>query len=156
MLHLGSTYFIVKNMERSLAFYEAFCGIKASSRNLERWAEFHIGPNCIALFNPEYDLALIKENQDLEQHYNPEYLRYKQETPIRHGNQAVLNFWVEDLKSEYERVRQLGIGKMTPILYINIVMPYYCFVLEDPDGNQIEITGQYERRANAESASESF
>jgi len=43
MLHLGSTYFIVKNMERSLALYEAFCGTKASSGNLNRWAEFHIG-----------------------------------------------------------------------------------------------------------------
>ncbi len=28
-------------------------------------------------------------------------------------------------------------------MYLNIKSPYYHFLLEDPDGNTIEITGRY-------------
>lgn len=143
MLNLGCTYFIVKDMKKSIAFYETLLEIKATSKNLNRWAEFHFG-SCIALFNPEFDLELIKENKDLEVHYNKEYLLFKKRNEIKYGNNAVLNFNVPDLRGEYERIKMLGIGTVTEIMYINIIMPYYCFVLEDPDGNQIEITGKYE------------
>lgn len=30
-------------------------------------------------------------------------------------------------------------------MYLNVAMPYYLFVIEDPDGNQIEITGNYDK-----------
>lgn len=69
---------------------------------------------------------------------------FKQNNTTRYGSNAILNFNVLDLKAEYERVKKLDIGKVTEILYINIVMPYYCFMLEDPDWNRIEITGNYE------------
>lgn len=32
---------------------------------------------------------------------------------------------------------------MTEIKYVNNAMPYYYFQVEDPDGNVIEITGEY-------------
>lgn len=47
-----------------------------------------------------------------------------------------------DLQAEYERIRSLNIGSITEILYINIVQPYFCFMLKDPDGNLLEITGE--------------
>jgi hypothetical protein len=35
---------------------------------------------CIALFNPEFDLELIKNNKNLDAHYNKEYLLFKLRT----------------------------------------------------------------------------
>ena len=56
----------------------------------------------------------------------------------------VLNFWTQDLVKEHERIVNLGISsKLTAIKYVNNVMPYYYFQLDDPDGNIIEITGGY-------------
>jgi len=49
--------------------------------------------------------------------------------------------------SEYSRVRRFNTGAVSAILYINVAAPYYCFVLTDPDGNPIEITGRYEPNA---------
>ena len=28
-------------------------------------------------------------------------------------------------------------------MYVNITMPYYFFIVDDPDGNEIEVTGNY-------------
>ncbi|MNW66112.1 hypothetical protein D3C74_445540 [compost metagenome] len=56
-----------------------------------------------------------------------------------------MNFNVADLNAEYERVKSLELGTVTEIFFINIVCPYYCFMLEDPDGNLIEITGDYQK-----------
>ena len=64
-------------------------------------------------------------------------------TQIKYGNNFVLNFNINDLNAEYERVKELNIGKITPIMYLNIASPYYFFLLEDPDGNTIEIMGNY-------------
>ncbi|NGM83485.1 VOC family protein [Paenibacillus sp. 7124] len=144
MLHLTCTYLIVKDMEESISFYETVLGIKAQSRNIKRWAQFDCG-NTIALWNPEYDLELIRNNDDLEEHFNKEYLLFKQNNKINYGNNIILNFNVPDLKNEYERIKALNIGRVTEILYINIVQPYYCFILEDPDGNMLEITGPYNK-----------
>ncbi|WP_258712448.1 hypothetical protein [Clostridium gelidum] len=32
---------------------------------------------------------------------------------------------------------------MTKVKYVNNVMPYYYFQVAHPDGNAVEITGQY-------------
>ncbi len=55
----------------------------------------------------------------------------------------MLNFNVSNLNMEYDRIMKLGIGNVSEIMYINIVQPYYCFMVEDPDGNLLEITGEY-------------
>ncbi len=142
-MQLGCTYLVVKDMSRSITFYEALLNMKAESKNIERWAQFHCG-NTIALWNPKYDKELIKNNSDVSVHFNDEYIKFKQNSSTQYGNNVVLNFNVSDLNKEYERIKLLGIGTVTEILYINIVQPYYCFMLEDPDGNKIEITGDYE------------
>ena len=54
----------------------------------------------------------------------------------------VLNFWIDDLLMEYERIKSLNIGGMTNIKFVHT--DYWCFHLRDPDGNAIEITGDYE------------
>ncbi len=58
-------------------------------------------------------------------------------------NNFVLNFYIDNLADEYKRIKELNIGKVTEIMYVNIASPYYHFLLEDPDENIIEITGNY-------------
>jgi lactoylglutathione lyase len=53
----------------------------------------------------------------------------------------ILNFWVEDLLKEYQRLKELNIGVLSEIMYVNISSPYHFFVINDPDNNEIEITG---------------
>ncbi|MFC3748711.1 VOC family protein [Paenibacillus sp. GCM10012306] len=144
-MQLGCTYLVVKDMNRSIAFYEALLNMKAISKNLERWAQFHCG-NTIALWNPEYDQRLIKDSEDISVHFNEAYLKYKQDHTTQYGNNVVLNFNVPDLQREYERIQSLNIATVTEFLYINVVQPYCCFMLQDPDGNLIEITGEYVER----------
>lgn len=47
MLNLGSTYLIVKNIEKSIVFYEALLEMKVSAQNCDRWAQFDFNGNCI-------------------------------------------------------------------------------------------------------------
>lgn len=143
-MQLGCTYLIVKDMRRSIAFYEALLNMKADSRKLERWAQFTCG-NTLALWNPEFDKELIRDNSDVSAYFNEEYLNYKRKNLTSYGNNVILNFNVTNLNTEYDRVKSLGLGTVTDIFYIHVVRPYYCFMLEDPDGNLIEITGDYEK-----------
>ena len=141
MLNLGSTYLIVKDIQKSLIFYEALLGMKVSKQNFNRWAQFDFGNNCIALYNSEFDKELIEQGENLETHYNNEYLSYFKNRQIQYGNNFVLNFYIDDLNIEYNRIKKLNIGKVSKIMYLNISSPYHFFLLEDPDGNTIEITG---------------
>lgn len=55
-----------------------------------------------------------------------------------------INLGVEDLKAEYNRIKELGITtQMTEIRFLNVFSPYWYFTFMDPDGNPIEITGNY-------------
>jgi len=54
----------------------------------------------------------------------------------------VLNFWVDDLQREYDRLKELEIGEMTEIIKVHD--GYYYFNVLDPDKNVCEITGGYE------------
>ncbi len=55
-----------------------------------------------------------------------------------------INLRVEDLKTEYNRIKELGITtQMTEIRFINVFSPYWYFTFMDPDRNSIEITGNY-------------
>lgn len=143
MLHLGSTYLMVKDMNRSIEFYSKLLSMEPTAKNYDRWVQFDFENQCIALFNNEYDKRMIEGNIDLDKHYNKAYIEFFKDNKIIYGNNFVLNFWIEDLNKEYERVLNLEIGQVSPIKYVNIAMPYYFFTLEDPDGNLIEVTGRY-------------
>ncbi len=145
MLKLGSTYLITKNMKKSISFYEALLEMNVSAQSFDRWAQFDFNGQCIALFNPKYDEELIDQNSDLEPNFNRAYIKNFKHNKIQYGNNMVLNFYIDNLNEEYKRIKELNIGKMTEIMYINISSPYYHFLLEDPDGNTIEITGNYSK-----------
>lgn len=120
-LHLGSVYLIVKDFEKSVAFYEKLLGIKADNRcqSGNQFVEFYIDNKCIALMN----------EKNLYGHCTDPDSPYK----------FVQNYWVEDLLTEYRRLKKIAIGKLTEIRSAN--PSYYYFHLTDPDCNIIEITG---------------
>lgn len=120
-LHLGSVYLIVRDFEKSVAFYEKLLSMNVSTRNCgNKFAEFFFDNKCLALMN---------ESNLPGHHY------------IDGDHKFVLNFWVEDLKLEHERLRALNIGQMTEIEKVHEA--YYHFDIYDPDKNVCEITGGF-------------
>lgn len=122
-LHLGSIYLVVKDFERSVEFYEKFYGQKTDNRcrSGNKFVEFYIDGKCMALMNED---NLIGHCTDLNSPYK-----------------FVQNYWVEDLMTEYRRVKSLNIGQVTEIR--EAYPTYHYFHLTDPDNNIIEITGGY-------------
>ena len=135
-------YLIVKDMEKSCAFYTAFFRAEPDNYCPGRFVVFNAGNTLLSLLNPQYDHALFKSGIDLSEKFNNAYIAAKQK-PVQYGNNIVLNIGVDDLASEYKRIKELEIGEISDIIYINIVAPYWCFWLIDPDSNCIEITGAY-------------
>ncbi len=122
-LHLGSIYLIVKDFERSVEFYEKFLDVKVGDRcrSGNKFVEFYFDNKCISLMN---ESNLIGHCTDLSSPYK-----------------FVQNYWVEDLLTEYERVKALNIGEVTEIR--EAYPTYNYFHLTDPDNNIIEVTGSY-------------
>lgn len=120
-LHLKSIYLVVKHFKKSIDFYEKFLSMRVSTINPDKFAEFFFDTKCIALVNeailPDHDYSGSGD--------------YK----------FVLNFSIDNLQPEHERVRSLNIGEVTEI--IEARPEYYYFHINDPDKNIIEITGNY-------------
>ena len=148
MLRLACTYLKVENMEKSINFYKALLEIEPTFTNSNRWVMFNCGNN-LALYNRYYDIDMINKNDDLDVHFNKAYLDFVQSEQSKSGNSFILNFGVEDLYKEYNRIKKLGIGEVSEIMYVNITMPYYFFMINDPDGNVIEIAGNYNPAGSA-------
>lgn len=120
-IHLGSIYLIAREFEKSINFYEKLLSMTVSTRNCgNKFAEFFFDNKCLALMN---------ENNLIGHHYEDGDYKF------------VLNFWVEDLSREYNRLKDLDIGKMTEIKKVQD--EYYYFHIYDPDNNVCEITGGY-------------
>lgn len=125
-LHLGSIYLIVRDFEKAISFYEKLLSMKVTSRNCgNKFAQFHFDNKCLALMN---------ESNIEKHHYSDGDYKF------------VLNFWVEDLRREYDRLKALNIGKMTDIIKVHDA--YYYFHIYDSDDNVVEITGEYKEDNN--------
>ncbi len=142
-MHLGSIYLIVNDFEKTINFYEKLLEMPVTSKNMSRFAQFIFEGHNISIMNGHFDA----ENPDKVVHKGErsdsvDSLRDIALAPNTH--KFVLNFWDEDLRSEYERVKGLNITDyITKIKYVYNVSPYYYFQLTDPDGNAIEVTGAY-------------
>lgn len=140
-MKLGTTYICVNDIEKSLRFYRLLLQKEPLYCNDDRWIAFDCG-NQIALYNKKYDEKLLKEANST--HFNQAYIDdFLKEDYPKKNNIVIFNFEVEDLKSEYERIKSLGIGQVSEIMYVNVHMPYYYFNIIDPDGNVLEIAGNY-------------
>lgn len=140
-MRLRTTYICVEDIEKSLNFYKLLLQKEPLYCNDDRWIVFDCG-NQLALYNKKYDKKLLKEEQDI--HFNQAYIDdFFKEYGYKKNNVVIFNFEADDLKSEYQRIKSLKIGKVSQIMYVNIHMPYYYFNVIDPDGNILEITGSY-------------
>lgn len=120
-IHLGSIYLIVRDFEKSISFYEQLLSMSVSTRNCgNKFAEFYFDNKCLALMNED----------SLQGHHC-----------VDGDHKFVLNFGVEDLVKEYNRLKVLNIGEITEIEKVN--EGYYYFNVLDPDNNVCEITGGY-------------
>ena len=120
-LHLGSIYLIARDFEKSISFYEKLLSMGVSTRNCgNKFAEFFFDNKCLAIMN---------EQNLYNHHYGDGDYKF------------VLNFWVEDLRREYNRLKELSIGRMTEVRKVH--EGYYYFHIFDPDNNVCEITGGY-------------
>jgi len=142
-LHLGSIYLIVNDFEKSIRFYEKLLEIPVTSQNMDRFAQFIFEGHNISIMNGHFD----KDNPSKVVHkgeYNDFCDDLHDIALAVNTHKFVLNFWDENLRKEYERVKGLNIAKkLTKIKYVYNVSPYYYFQLTDPDDNVIEVTGNY-------------
>lgn len=141
-MKLGCTYIKVGNMEKSIEFHSKLLEMEPTFQNKKRWVMFECG-NTLALYNKQYDINVIENNQDLDTHYNDIYIKYLSTEKVGCSKSVVFNFKVDNLQKEYKRIKKLNIGAVSDIMYVNIIMPYWFFIIEDPDGNEIEIEGYY-------------
>ena len=139
-MRLGTTYIYVSDIKKSVDFYSKLLQEKPIKANDNRWVQFS---NSIALYNKSYDAKIIGRapNDKFNKAYIDEFFR---DTGERKNNLVVFNFDVDDLKSEYIRLKELNIGEVSEMMYVNVHMPYWYFNIIDPDGNTLEITGKYE------------
>lgn len=142
-MHLGSIYLIVNDFNKSIGFYEKLLEMSATGRNMDRFAQFIFEGHNISIMNGHFDT----EHPDKVIHKGEHTDSFDDLCSIAlapNTHKFVLNFWDEDLQSEYERVKSLDItATLTKIKYVCNVSPYYFFQLTDPDGNIIEVTGNY-------------
>ena len=89
-----------------------------------------------------FDEELIKQNKT-DEHFNEAYLTDFACKQKAVNTMVTFNYECEDLRYEYERLKKLQIGKLSDLRYVNIKAPYYYFTIEDPDGNELEVTGPY-------------
>jgi len=142
-MHLGSIYLVVNDFEKSISFYEKLLEIPLTSENNGRFAQFVFEGHNISIMNGHFDV----ENPDkvVNKGNSDEWLADLQSRAAApNTHKFVLNFGVENLKSEYNRIRDLNITEnLSDIKYVCYVAPYYYFHFTDPDGNLIEVTGSY-------------
>lgn len=143
MINYGSVYLTVKDFEGALDFYKKLLQKDVTDQNMTRFAIFNIDGLCLALLNGYFDL----ENPEQVIHKGGHYSEYDDMLEIikrENCGKTVINLNTDDLRKEYQRISELGIGRnLTEIRYINARMPYYYFSMKDLDGNTIEITGAY-------------
>ena len=138
-MELISTYIETENFNKSINFYKKILQIEPIVFCENRWVEFEVG-NKIALYNKKFDEQKIKGNSNIQENYNKAYIDdFNSKKSDIKNNIVTFNFYTENLKDEYERIKQLKICDVSEVMYVNIVEPYYYFNISDPDGNLLEI-----------------
>lgn len=141
-MHLGSIYLIANDFEASIDFYEKLLEMPVTSKNKSRFAQFVFEGHNISIMNGHFDT----DHPDQVVHkgeYTDSLDNHKKIVLAPNTHKFVLNFWVEDLRKEHDRIKGLNISYLTGIKYICNVSPYYYFQMTDPDDNVIEVTGAY-------------
>lgn len=138
IMKLCCIYIETDKFNEVVGFYEKVFQIKGSVYTKNRWIEFDFG-NKLSIYNRLYDIETMKNNN---KNYNQSFIEnFKQDKEKAKNNIITLNFYSNDLKRDYERIKSLKICEVSDIIYVNITEPYYYFNIYDPEGNSIEICG---------------
>lgn len=137
-MKLCSTYIETDKFNEVVEFYEKIFQVKGNIYTKNRWIEFDFG-NKLAIYNRLYDEEKIK-SEDLKDCYNDEYIKnFNIDRGERKNNIVTFNFYTNNIREEYDRIKKLNICNISEIMYVNITEPYYYFNIFDPEGNAIEI-----------------
>lgn len=143
MITFGTVYIITQDFEGALEFYKKLFERDVAAQNKTRFACFQIDGLGLSVMNGKFDA----EYPDKVVYKGSTYELYDDMERIagsQNSGKVVINLCTDDLKKEYQRIKDLGIGTdLTDIRYINAGSPYWYFCLKDLDGNTIEITGNY-------------
>ncbi|MBE3113842.1 MAG: VOC family protein [Actinobacteria bacterium] len=138
---LGCVYISVKDINKSIEFYGFLLQKEVEVSFKDRWAQFKINDDFrLGLLNPAFDKKIIKDRQDLDEHFDKNYIK-NFSSKVRVGNSIILNLQTDDLNVEHRRLSTKYKDEVSEIMYINFMFPYYFFMVRDPDGNLIEIAG---------------
>lgn len=139
-LKLTCIYLNVNNLEKSVDFYTSLFETEIDKRFEDRWVQVKT-PNgfVVGLLNNKYDERIIKGGKNLEKHYDQEFIK-NMTSKYTAGNTVVLNLKAENFEEEYRRVKGLKPKYISKIQYVNFMFPYHFFMVQDPDGNLIEIS----------------
>lgn len=144
MINFGLIYLIVKDFDKALDFYRKLLQKDVTDQNMTRFAVFNIDGLCLAVMNGLFDTENPEKVTKRGRYYG-EYDDMLNIVKKENSGKIVINLNTDDLRKEHQRISELGIGTdLTEIRYINVRIPYYYFSVKDPDGNIIEITGQYD------------
>ena len=115
-MRLISTYIETENFDASINFYKSILRVDPIIFCENRWVEFDVG-NKISLYNNKFDEDKIKENKDIYNNYNEEYINdFNTKNGGRKNNIVTFNFYTDDLKGEYERIKNLNLGEVSDIM----------------------------------------
>lgn len=130
-MKLISAYIETEDFNKSINFYKKVLQIEPIVFCENRWVEFELG-NKIALYNKKFDEQKIKDNSNIEENYNKAYIDdFNSKKSDKKNNIVTFNFYTENLKDEYERIKKLKICDVSEVMYVNIVEPYYYFNVSD-------------------------
>ncbi len=142
-MRYGSIYLIVKDFEKSVSFYEKVFDRKVSAVNGTRFAMFQNEGLNLCIMNGYYDVENGSQVKTKGEYWEI-YDNHSQIAKDINSRKVFINLGVQDLRAEYNRIKELEIAtQMTEIRYINVFSPYWYFTFMDPDGNPIEVTGNY-------------
>lgn len=120
-MRYGSIYLIVKDFNKSVEFYEKVLDMKVSATNGKRFAMFNNDGLNLCLMNGYYD----DENKSQVITKGEYWEIYDNQSKIANDintRKVFINLGVEDLKAEYDRIKELGIAtQLTPIRFIESV-----------------------------------
>lgn len=144
MIKTSSIYLIVKDFEKSLAFYKSLFEKDVDAQNMDRFAMFFINGFCLAINNTYFD-ERNPDKVEIKGKYDKEYDNLIGIAQSDNSGKVVINLETDDLAKEHSRLLKGKVGEnITSIKYVNAGTPYYYFSLKAPDGNTIEITGLYD------------
>ncbi|MEA5038415.1 MAG: VOC family protein [Clostridiaceae bacterium] len=126
-MHLGSIFLIANDFHKAIMFYEKLLEIPVTRRNMDRFAQFVFESSNISIMNGHFDT----DHPDKVIHKGEYTALFDDLLSIAlapNTHKFMLNFWVEDLQKEYERIKKLGISEtLSTIKYVCNVSPYYFF-----------------------------